>query len=232
MINGAKNALTGLRRQSLDAYSKSQNLQACVTSLQRDASSCNYLLSSARSALSPALCDNYERDSSPAGAEATPILRNLSGEASGLIPKRDGIGQDVRALTKDLQGLTKSLQAVVAQVPQGAAQTAVWAALGELGQAQSIQPVVESSIQRQDLRRVNQLVETASLQAAEIASDSLKTPKNVNPAAVRAYGCFGEVGVELISLSSGALSGVESQIRVSGAVNRSADFLARAIAVM
>ena len=232
MINGAKNTLIGLRAQTLQAYSKSQTIQSCMTGLQRESFNCNYLLSSARSALSPALCDNYERDSSPAGTESIPLIKSLSQEAAGLEPKRCGIGQDSRALSKDLQGMTKSLQAIACQVPQGPAQIALFAALGELDQAQRIQPGVESSIQRQDLRRVNQLIETASLQATEIASDSLKAPKNVNPAATRAYGCFGEIGAQLISLSSGAMSGMESQTRVSGAVNRTADFLARAIAVL
>ena len=151
MINGAKNALTGLRAQTLQAYSKSQTIQGCMTGLQREAFNCNYLLSSARSALSPALCDNYERDCSSAGAESIPILKSLSGEAAGLIPKRDGIGQDVRTFSKELQGLAKSLQAVTAQVPQGAAQVALFAALGELDQAQKIQPGVASSVQSPDL---------------------------------------------------------------------------------
>lgn len=232
MINGAKNTLTGLRAQTLQAYSKSQTIQSCMTGLQREAFNCNYLLSSARSALSPALCDNFERDSSPAGAESIPIIKSLSQEAAGLEPKRFEVGRDARALSQELQGMTNILKAVACQVPQGPAQIAISTALGELEQAQRIQPGVVSSIQRQDLRRVNQLIETANLQATEIASDSLKAPKNVNPAAARAYGCFGEIGVQLISLSNGAMSGMESQARVSGAVNRTADFLALAIAVL
>lgn len=232
MINGAKNSLTGLRAQTLQAYSRSQTIQGCLAGLQSKACNCNYLLSSARSALSPALCDNFERDSSPAGAESIPIIKSLSHEAAELTPKRQGIGQEARALSKELQGLTKTLQAIAAQVPQGPAQVVLFAALGELDQAQNVLPGVESSIQRQNLTRVELLIETASLQATEIASDSLKTPKSVNSAAARAYGCFGEIGVQLNSLSSGAMSGMERQARVSGAVNRTADFLARAVAVL
>ena len=232
MIKGAKNSLTSLRAQTLQACSRSQTIQACLAGLQSEAFNCNYLLSSARSALSPALCDNYQRDSSAAGTESIPILKSLSQEAAELTPKRQGIGQEARALSKELQGLTKDLQALTAQIPQGPVQVALIAALGELDQAQRIQPGVESSIQRQNLGRVNRLIETASLQATEIASDSLKTAKNVNPAAATAYGCLGEIGVQLISLSTGAMSGMESQGRVSGAVNRTADFLARAIAVL
>ncbi len=102
-----------------------------MTGLQRESFNCNYLLSSARSALSPALCDNYERDSSPAGTESIPLIKSLSQEAAGLEPKRCGIGQDSRALSKDLQGIDKE-SSVCGKSRRDQRKSALFAALGNL----------------------------------------------------------------------------------------------------